>query len=89
VTVAEKPRTRVKARARTVELVTAAPLERISILITPTSSAEEVDAFRDALLAAAPGVDPAKVTTGFIGASTGPHLGPDLMGAAFMRARPA
>jgi DegV family protein with EDD domain len=89
VTVAEKPRTRVKARARTVELVTAAPLERISILHTPTSSADEVKAFRDALLAAAPGVDPAKVTVGLIGASTGPHLGPDLMGASFMRARPA
>jgi DegV family protein with EDD domain len=89
VTVAEKPRTRVKARARTIELVTAAPLERISILITPTSSADEVAAFRDALLAAAPGVDPSKVTTGLIGASTGPHLGPDLMGASFMRARPA
>lgn len=89
VTVAEKPRTRARARARTVELVTAAKLERISVLHTPTSSAEEVSAFRDALLAAAPGVDPAKVTTGLIGASTGPHLGPDLMGAAFMRARPA
>jgi DegV family protein with EDD domain len=86
VTVAERPRTRSKARARVIELVTAKPLERIAILHTTTSSADEVAAFRDALVAAAgPGFDPAKVTTGLIGASTGPHLGPDLMGAAFLR----
>jgi len=27
------------------------------------------------------------VTIGLIGASTGPHLGPDLMGAAFLKRR--
>jgi hypothetical protein len=33
------------------------------------------------------GIDPARVSVGLIGASTGPHLGPNLMGAAFLRRR--
>jgi len=88
VTMAEKPRTRVKARERVLELISAAPVERLAILHTPTSPREEVVAFRDALVARIPGgVDPAHVSSGLIGASTGPHLGPGLMGAAFMRRR--
>jgi fatty acid-binding protein DegV len=88
VTMAEKPRTRVKARERVIELITARPIERLAILHTPTSPADEVDAFRAALVARIPGgIDPAHVSTGLIGASTGPHLGPGLMGAAFLRRR--
>lgn len=88
VTVAERQRSRAKARARVIELVATAPIERLAILHTPTSTPDEVGAFREALLAAIPyGVDPAMVTTGLIGASTGPHLGPDLMGAAFLYRR--
>lgn len=88
VVLAERQRTRAKARARVVELVSAQPVERLAVLHTPTSTAEEVAAFREALLANIPyGVDPALVSTGLIGASTGPHLGPDLMGAAFLRRR--
>jgi hypothetical protein len=72
-----------------VERIAAKPVERLSILHAPTSAPEEVTAFRDQLLAAIPGgVDPERITIGLIGASTGPHLGPDLMGAAFLR-RPA
>jgi DegV family protein with EDD domain len=88
VVLAERQRSRAKARARVVELIAAQPVERLAILHTPTSTAEEVAAFREALLATIPyGVDPAMVSTGLIGASTGPHLGPDLMGAAFLRRR--
>ena len=88
VVMAEKPRTRAKARERVVELVSARPVERLAILHTPTSPIAEVEAFRDQLLARIPGgVEPAFVSTGLIGASTGPHLGPGLMGAAFMRRR--
>lgn len=88
VVMAERPRTRAKARARVIELVTARPLERLAILHTPTSAPEEVEAFRAGLAARAPGgIDPGRVTIGLIGASTGPHLGPNLMGAAFLRAR--
>ena len=83
---AERQRTRAKARAVVVERIAAKPIERLSILHTPTSTPEEVAAFREELLAAIPGgVDPERITVGLIGASTGPHLGPNLMGAAFLR----
>lgn len=86
VEMAEKPRTRARARERVVELVAARPLEWLAVLHTPTSAPEEVEAFRDLLVArVVGGVDPARVSVGLIGASTGPHLGPGLMGAAFMR----
>lgn len=85
---AERQRTRGKARQRVIELVTEEPLERLAILHTPTSTGEEVEAFRDALVARIPGgIDPAQVSIGLLGASTGPHLGPGLMGAAFLRRR--
>jgi fatty acid-binding protein DegV len=87
VTMAEQQRTRGKARDRIVELVAAAPVERIAVLYTPTSSSAEVADFRDRLVTAAPGIDPSRVTNDLIGASTGPHLGPNLMGAAFLRRR--
>ena len=88
VVTAERQRTRAKARERVIELVTAKPLERLAILHTPTSPREEVEAFRDELVARVRGgIDPAHVSIGLVGASTGPHLGPNLMGAAFLRRR--
>ncbi len=88
VVMAERQRTRGRARERVVELITAAPLERLAIVHTPTSTPEEVEAFRAALLARVPGgIDPAQVSISLLGASTGPHLGPHLMGAAFLRRR--
>ncbi|MFH0751376.1 MAG: DegV family protein [Chloroflexota bacterium] len=88
VTMAEKPRTRVKARERVLELISARPVERLAIIHTPTSPREEVEAFRDALVSRIPGgVDPAHVSIALLGASTGPHLGPGLLGAAFLRPR--
>ncbi len=88
VVMAERPRTRANARERVIELITAQPLERIAFLHTPTSTLEEVDAFRARVLArVSGGIDSTRVSTGLIGASTGPHLGPNLMGAAFLRRR--
>ncbi len=88
IVVAEQPRTRTKARRRVVELIAERPVERVAILHTPTSTPQEVADFRDALLAQVPGgVDPSRVSVGLLGASTGPHLGPDLMGAVFVRRR--
>ena len=88
VEMAEKPRTRAKARERVIELIAAGPIERLAILHTPISPRDEVEAFRDRLIARIPGgVDPAHVSIGLIGASTGPHLGPGLMGASFLRRR--
>lgn len=88
VEMAESPRTRAKARERVLELLSAAPVERLAVIHTPTSPPDEVAAFRDALIARIPGgVDPAHVSTGLLGATTGPHLGPGLIGAALLRAR--
>lgn len=88
VVMADKQRSRAKARALVISRIASAPVERLSVLHTPTSTPEEVTEFRATLIAAIPGgVDPSRVTTGIIGASTGPHLGPDLMGAAFLRTR--
>lgn len=88
VTSAERQRTRGKARERVIELVTEKPIERLAILHTPTSTGDEVAAFRDAMVARVPGgIDPGAVSIGLLGASTGPHLGPGLMGAAFLRRR--
>ncbi len=88
VTMAESPRTRTKARERVVQLITEKPIERLAVIHTPTSPPEEVEAFRDTLVSRVPGgIDPANVSIGLLGASTGPHLGPGLMGAAFMRRR--
>ncbi len=88
VAMAESPRTRVKARERVIELITEKPIERLAIIHTPTSSPEEVEAFRDQVVARAPGgIDPTSISIGLLGASTGPHLGPGLMGAAFLRRR--
>lgn len=82
----DRQRSRAKARAAVVAAIASGPVERLAVLHTPTSEPDEVEAFRSALLAAIPGgVEPDRVTTGLIGASTGPHLGPDLMGAAFLR----
>jgi DegV family protein with EDD domain len=85
VVMTERRRTRTAARERVIELIAARPLERLAILHTPTSTPQEVEAFRAALLARVPsGIDPALVSVGLLGASTGPHLGPHLMGACFL-----
>jgi len=82
---ADKVRTRVKARARTVDLLTARPVERIAFL---HSGATELDAFRTEVLARLPGgVDPAHVTTEVIGPSVGPHVGPGCVGAVVLQRR--
>jgi DegV family protein with EDD domain len=78
-------RTRAKARARVVELLTTRPVERISILHTMTP---DVDAFRDEVLARLPGgVDPEYVSTEVVGPSVGPHVGPGCVGAVVLLRR--
>ncbi len=88
VVVAERQRTRSRARERVIELATARPLERLAIMHTPSSPQAEVAEFRDRLVARVPGgIDPGRVTVALIGATTGPHLGPGMMGAVLL-ARP-
>lgn len=76
-------RTRSKARERAVEFLTSMPIERLAVLHTISP---DVDAFRDELLAHAPGgIDPARVSTEIVGPSVGPHLGPGAVGASILR----
>ena len=88
VVMADKERSRAKARATVIASIAKAP-DRAPL--DPAHANQHARGGRglpDATLAAIPGgVDAAKVTVGLIGASTGPHLGPDLMGASFLRAR--
>jgi DegV family protein with EDD domain len=78
----DKVRTRTKARERMIELICERPIERLAILHTISP---DVEAFRDAVLAQAPGgLDPADVTIDLVGASVGPHLGPGCVGAAIL-----
>ena len=78
----DKVRTRTKARERMIELICERPIERLAILHTISP---DVEAFRDAVLARAPGgLDPAEVTIDLVGASVGPHLGPGCVGAAIL-----
>jgi DegV family protein with EDD domain len=77
----DKVRTRSKARERLIELITERPIERLAILHTVSP---DVAAFREKVLAQAPGLDPAAVTIGLVGPSVGPHLGPGCVGAAVL-----
>lgn len=80
---ADQVRTRAKARERTLELLTAKPLERATILHSTQADVEE---FRDQFLARS-GLDPSMVQTMTIGPSVGPHLGPGCVGATIILKR--
>jgi DegV family protein with EDD domain len=82
---AERVRTRMKARERVTELLTARPVERLAILYTPPS--EPAD-FRADVIARMPGgVDAAQVTIEVVGPSVGPHLGPGCLGGVVLYRR--
>ncbi len=74
---AERVRTRGKARERLIELLTARPIERLSILHTTNAGVEE---FAEQLIARSPGLDRSKVTIDTVGPSVGPHIGPGCVG---------
>ena len=83
----DRVRTRTKARARAIDFIMTEPIERLAVLHTVSP---DVDAFRDELVARAPGgIDPSRVSTQLIGSSVGPHLGPGAVGAAVLRKHPA
>ena len=82
---ADKVRTRTKARARVIELLTAMPVERIAFL---HSQAPDLDGFRAEVLARLPGgIDPRHVSTEVVGPSVGPHVGPGCVGAVVLLRR--
>jgi DegV family protein with EDD domain len=74
---ADRVRTKGKARERLIELLTARPIERLSILHTTNAGVEE---FAEQLIARADGLDRSKVTIDLVGPSVGPHLGPGCVG---------
>ncbi len=78
----DRVRTRSKARERLIELICERPIERLAILHTMSP---DVEAFRDEVLARAPGgLDLDAVTIDLVGASVGPHIGPGCVGAAIL-----
>lgn len=80
---ADQPRTRTKARERTIELIAARPLQAITILY---STGMDPVAFGQEVLARLPGEPPRIVTTQIIGPVVGAHIGPGSYGAAFLYA---
>jgi DegV family protein with EDD domain len=80
----ERVRSRAKARERALELLTAKPLERATIMHSTTDA--DVAEFRDNFIARS-GLDPSLVDTLTIGASVGPHLGPGCVGAVILYRR--
>ncbi|HEV8489997.1 MAG TPA: DegV family protein [Candidatus Limnocylindrales bacterium] len=82
---ADRPRTRGKARERTIELLVQRPIEQLAVLFTPPADAES---FRTEVVARAGSkLDPKKVSVQPVGASVGPHLGPGCLGAVVLYAR--
>jgi DegV family protein with EDD domain len=80
---AERVRSRAKARERVLELLTAKPLERATVLHTTNADVEE---FHARFLERS-GLDPSLVDLLVIGASVGPHLGPGCVGAVVLHKR--
>ncbi len=78
---ADRVRSRVKVRQRTLELLTEAPIERATVLHTTEADVEE---FHARFLERS-GLDPSRVQVLTIGASVGPHLGPGCVGAVVLR----
>jgi DegV family protein with EDD domain len=79
VDVIERVRTKGKARRRMTELLCTRPIEKLVILHTTSA---DVEAYRDAFVAAIPGgIDPDCVSIELVGPSVGPHLGPGCVGA--------
>jgi DegV family protein with EDD domain len=72
----ERVRTRGKARERLLELLTARPIERLSILHTTDAGVEEFAAD----ITKRAGLSASQVTIDTVGPSVGPHLGPGCVG---------
>lgn len=78
VEMAERARTKGKARERVIELLCVRPIERLSILHTTDA---DIDAFMAELEGRVPGgIAGSAVTVDLVGPSIGPHLGPGCVG---------
>jgi fatty acid kinase fatty acid binding subunit len=77
---ADRVRSRVKARARVLELLTRKPLERAALLHTTNA---DIDEFRERFMERS-GLDASSVQVMTVGPSVGPYLGPGCVGAVVM-----
>jgi DegV family protein with EDD domain len=82
---ADRPRTRGKARERTIELLVQRPIERLAVLYTPPADAESFR--KDVVDRAGSQLQSKNVSVQPVGASVGPHLGPGCLGAVVLYAR--
>jgi DegV family protein with EDD domain len=78
VVVMDQPRTRSKATARVIELLTERPLEELHVLYSPPA---DPAVFLEAVLARLPAPAPRLVTAQIIGPVIGAHVGPGAYGA--------
>jgi DegV family protein with EDD domain len=81
VELADKPRTRSKARDRVIELLTARPVREVHVLYSPPAPVEE---FAAELVARMPSPAPTVVTAQIIGPVIGAHVGPGALGAVIL-----
>ena len=81
VELADKPRTRSKARDRVIELLTARPVREVHILYSPPAPVAE---FREELVARLLAPAPTLVTAQVIGPVIGTHIGPGALGAVVL-----
>lgn len=79
----DKPRTTAKARERFMELISAAPIQELTML---HSEAPDIEAFRDEVCARFPEIAALKPGIVRAGAAIGPHTGPKGLGVALIRA---
>jgi DegV family protein with EDD domain len=85
VAMAERVRTRSKARARVLELLTERPAERVAILYTPGA---DHATFRDDVIARlVGGIEPAHVSVQPVGPTVGSHIGPGCLGGVVLLRR--
>lgn len=81
---AERIRTKAKARERALELTTARPLERATVLHTTNAQVEEYAAALQRMA----GLPDEMMQTMLVGPSVGPHIGPGSVGAVVLAKRP-
>jgi DegV family protein with EDD domain len=82
VVVTDQPRTRAKATARLMELLTDRPALELHLLYSPPA---DIDAFRELVLSEMPGDPPKVVTTHVLGPVIGAHIGQGAYGAVLIR----
>jgi DegV family protein with EDD domain len=80
--ITDQPRTRSKATARLLEILSARPAVELHLVYSPPA---DIEAFKKLVLAEMPGPAPRVVTTHVLGPVIGAHIGPGAFGAILIR----